>query len=257
MTERYNVYFAGRLVDGHNIASARQKLARAFNADQQTLDRLFSGKTQLVKSDCDQATALKYKAVMRRAGAEPTLSVIGSESKQANTAAQSSQTAAEKIAALAALAIAGRSKTTQTIIPVSVAQPEHTAGTRSIDLAPPGTDVLRISERAVPIIYSVDTSDLEMNILGQRLSNEPSSAPAMQDTSHFNIAAVGDVIPNLPLSRSPISPNIDDLTLSPVDFDFSDCVALVAKLVHQDLSVLSLTPCDDRTPRDGLDKPKA
>ena len=39
------------------------------------------------------------------------------------------------------------------------------------------------------------------------------------------MAPVGDTIPNLPLSRNPVSPNIDDLTLSPLDFDFSDGIA--------------------------------
>ena len=65
MTERYNVYFAGRLMDGHDLDSVREKLARVFNVDQQTLDKLFSGKNQLVKSDCDKATALKYKVAMQ------------------------------------------------------------------------------------------------------------------------------------------------------------------------------------------------
>jgi len=245
MTERYNVYFAGRLVDGHNIASVREKLAKAFNADQQTLDRLFSGKTQLVKSDCDQATALKYKVVMQRAGAEPTVSVIRSESEQADTAVQSTQTAAKKIATVAAPSIADHGKTTEASTPVSVAQPKHTVGTGGIELAPPGTDVLRTNERAVKISCSLDTSDLTMNTLGQRLSQEPSSAPAMPDTSHLNMAAAGELIPNLPPTRNPVSPNIDDLTLSPADFDFSDCAALEATFVPHDRSVLSLASSDD------------
>jgi hypothetical protein len=209
---------------------------------------LFSGKTQLVKSDCDQATALKYKVVMQRAGAEPTVSVIRSESEQADTGVQSSQTAAEKIAAVAASSIADPGKTTAASIPVSVAQPEHTVGTegtKGIELAPLGTDVLRTNERAVLISCSLDTSDLEMNTLGQRLSQEPSPAPAMPDTSHLMMAAAGELIPNLPLTSNPVSPNFDDLTLSPADFDFSDCAALEGTFVPHDRSVLSLASSDD------------
>jgi hypothetical protein len=67
----------------------------------------------------------------------------------------------------------------------------------------------------------------------------------MPDTSHLNMAKVGDTIPNLPPSRDPISPNIDDLTLSPLGFDFSDCVALEETSLLHDLSALSLTPSND------------
>jgi hypothetical protein len=64
----------------------------------------------------------------------------------------------------------------------------------------------------------------------------------MPDTSHLNMAPVGDTIPNLPLSSNPVSPNIDDLTLSPLDFDFSAGIAPEKKPLLHDLSALSRTP---------------
>jgi hypothetical protein len=109
-------------------------------------------------------------------------------------------------------------------------------------LAAPGTDVLLVHERAALISRNVDTSGLALDTLGQRLSQEPSSPPAMPDTSHLNMAPVGDMIPNLPLSRNPVSPNIDDLTLSPLDFDFSDDIAPEEKPLLHDFSALSRTP---------------
>ena len=242
MTERYNVYFAGRLMDGHDLGSVREKLAKVFNLDQPTLDKLFSGKNQLIKSDCDKATALKYKVVMQRAGAEATINSLESESKQANPAPTKMQTAAEKIAALAATPVTGRLETAGLIAPASVTQQENTTGIGGIGLAAPGTDVLHINERAAPISRNVDTSGLALDTLGQRLSQEPLLPPAMPDTSHLNMAQVGDTIPNLPPSRAPVSPNIDDLTLSPLGFDFSDCITLEEKSLLHDLSALSLTP---------------
>ena len=41
----------------------RANLARLFNADEATLDKLFSGKIQLLKRDCDEATAEKYRYI--------------------------------------------------------------------------------------------------------------------------------------------------------------------------------------------------
>ena len=242
MTERYNVYFAGRLMDGHDLDSVREKLAKVFNLDQQTLDKLFSGKNQLIKSDCDKATALKYKVVMQRAGAEPTINRIEPESKQASPAPTKMHTTAEKFAALAATPITGLLETPRLITPASVTQQENTTGTGSIGLTAPGTDVLHINERAAPISRNIDTSGFALDTLGQRLSQEPSSPPAMPDTSHLNMAPMGDTIPNLPLSRNPVSPNIDDLTLSPLDFDFSDGIAPEKKPLLHDLSALSRTP---------------
>lgn len=69
MEARYNIYFAGQLLAGHALAGVRENIARLFNADDATLDKLFSGKAQLVKRDCDKATALKYKQAMEQAGA--------------------------------------------------------------------------------------------------------------------------------------------------------------------------------------------
>ncbi|QIB66768.1 hypothetical protein [Kineobactrum salinum] len=71
MEPRYNIYFDGQLLDGHTSAEVRARLARLFKADEATLDKLFSGKLQLLKRDCDKATALHYKQALERAGARP------------------------------------------------------------------------------------------------------------------------------------------------------------------------------------------
>ncbi len=71
MSESYNIYFAGELLPEHDANEVRARLAKLFNANDATLDKLFSGKRQLIKRDCDNATALKYKQAMERAGAVP------------------------------------------------------------------------------------------------------------------------------------------------------------------------------------------
>jgi hypothetical protein len=59
MEERYNVYFAGQVIDGHDPVAVRENLGKIFNANQVVLDKLFSGKPQLVKRECDAGTAAK------------------------------------------------------------------------------------------------------------------------------------------------------------------------------------------------------
>ncbi|MDG2046282.1 MAG: hypothetical protein P8J79_03620 [Halioglobus sp.] len=222
MTERYNVYFAGRLVEGHDLDTVREELAKLFNADQQTLDKLFNGEVQLIKSGCDKATAIKYKIVMQRAGAEPTLAKVASASKQANDESIKAHTAETKIAALAAAPVNRSFDTPGSIVKTPTMPQEATPALDGIGLSPVGTDVLQINERAAPINLSVDTSALTLNTLGQRLSQKSSSPPAMPDTSHLKVAKVGDIIPNLLPPTKPASPNIDNLMLSPLNFDFRD-----------------------------------
>ena len=229
MTERYNVYFAGRLVEGHDLGTVREKLADVFNADQQTLNKLFSGEVQLIKSDCDKATAVKYKIVMQRAGAEPTLARVASSSKQANAESLKAQTAGDKIAALTAAPDTDSFDIPRSFANAPAMSQEDTPAIGEIGLSPLGTDVLQINERAAPISLSVDTSALTLNTLGQRLSHKPSSPPAMPDTGHLKTAKVGDPIPNLLSVTEPVSPNIDDLILSPLGFDFRDRVILEEK----------------------------
>ncbi|MFT4521042.1 MAG: hypothetical protein ACI9JM_003453, partial [Halioglobus sp.] len=98
MEARYNIYYAGQIIDGHDAVTVRKNLAKVFNADEATLNKLFSGKAQLLKRDCDKDTALKYKSAMQTAGALPIL-------RELDTApSDESVTAAQRIAALAAAA---------------------------------------------------------------------------------------------------------------------------------------------------------
>ena len=71
MSDKYNVYFRGEVQDGENPLAVRSRLASLFNADKETLDRLFSGKAQLIKKACDKETALKFKQALENAGAIP------------------------------------------------------------------------------------------------------------------------------------------------------------------------------------------
>ncbi|MFT6289203.1 MAG: hypothetical protein ACJA09_003970 [Alcanivorax sp.] len=73
MDERYNIYFAGVVLEGHDIAQVRLKLGELFNADDLTLDKLFSGDAQMIKRSCDKSTALKYQQAMKKVGAKPVI----------------------------------------------------------------------------------------------------------------------------------------------------------------------------------------
>jgi hypothetical protein len=259
METRYNVYFAGQLLPGQELTSVRDKLAKLFNADQQTLEKLFSGKAQLLKRDCDKATALKYKQAMERAGAQPVIkasqSTASAEQFPPPTAApEKAMNAAEKIAALATAPDKGgyspeefstsseesSTSTKETSTGSAGQQPEPDQA--GINLAPAGTDVLREDERSEPVVSQIDTAGLEVDAAAQRLSEETPPPPPAPDTSHLDMGGVGEMIPNLPSDQVPLSPNTDAIGLSPQGTDFTDCAPPEAQPPPLDLSGMDLAP---------------
>ena len=60
MEQRYNIYFAGQVMDGFALHSVREQLARLFNADAATLEKLFCGKPQLIKRNCERLQKIPY-----------------------------------------------------------------------------------------------------------------------------------------------------------------------------------------------------
>jgi hypothetical protein len=239
MKERYNVYFAGQVMDGYDLHSVRDKLATVFNADQPTLDKLFSGKAQLIKRDCDKATALKYKEAMERVGAIPIVKITGIEAVTTKTAPARAMTAAEKIAALAAAPDANLYSAAASGTASNTIHEDVTAG---IVLAPPGTAVLREEERAARITREVDTSGLTVDIAAKRLSEEAPPPPTAPDTRHLSMGEVGETIPNLPPIDAPLSPSIDGLALAAPGTDFSDCAPPEPQASRRDLSALAVLP---------------
>lgn len=241
MEARYNIYFAGQLLEGQDLATVRSNLAKLFNADEQTLDKLFSGKSQLLKRDCDKATALKYKQAIERAGGQPVIKAVQA-AKEETAAAAPATSAAEKIAALAAAPAEIRYGSSEDPRAAETAPAQAATSDGSVDLAPAGSDVLREDERTTPVTRDIDTSGLSVDATAQRLSEESTAPPAAPDTSHLDMGEVGETIPNLPSHEEPLSPDIDSIDLAPDGTDFSDCAAPPAAEPALDLSELDLAP---------------
>jgi hypothetical protein len=241
MKERYDIYFSGQVMDGHDLESVRSKLSILFKADQTTLDKLFSGKAQLIKRNCDHSTALKYKNAMEQAGALPVLKALPAET-ESRTESSTDQSAAEKIAALAATTDDNRYQQSTPDAPSSESSKPAPTESGSIGLAPPGTDVLREEERAEPVTREIDTTALQVDTSGSRLSDEKPPPAATLDTGHLSLADTGDSIPNLPSTDTPVTPNLDGLVLSEPDTDFSDCASPEPPAPVLDLSALAVEP---------------
>lgn len=250
MEQRYNIYFDGQILEGQQLTEVRGRLAKLFNADEPTLDRLFSGKAQLLKRDCDKATALKYKQAIERAGALPivksaqdTPAAAAPPASPAPAPAPSTpepMTAAERIAALAAAPDMDNYRADAAQSAPQAAQTSSEPG--DPDIAPAGSDVLRPQERQQVVQREIDTTGLELGAPVERLSPEPPPAPAAPDTSHLDMGNVGETIPTLTRDVPPPPPQTLDVDLAPAGADFSEFAAPMALEPSLDLSDIALAP---------------
>lgn len=65
----FDLYFSGKTSGAEDPEQVRLKVGKIFGADNETLDRLFSGKAVRIKSGVDQDTAIRYRVALRDAGA--------------------------------------------------------------------------------------------------------------------------------------------------------------------------------------------
>lgn len=65
----YKVTFSGHLVPEMNGDEVRRNLARLFKCSEQTIEKLFTGKTVTIKGGLTEQRALAYQQAMQKAGA--------------------------------------------------------------------------------------------------------------------------------------------------------------------------------------------
>jgi uncharacterized protein YbjQ (UPF0145 family) len=70
MTEKYNLVFNGEILEEHQIEDVKQKLAPLLKTDEKGIERLFSGKSTVIKKDVDYETAMKFRKAFKKIGAK-------------------------------------------------------------------------------------------------------------------------------------------------------------------------------------------
>jgi len=248
MDPLYDVCFAGEILQGRELDGVKLRISKLFNADEATLDRLFSGKTQLLKRACDRQTALKYKKAIEQAGAKPVIRQ-SEQSTPAKTPAKPDEpatpklSAAERIAQLAAAPDIG-SPVAAAPNPAddAPAKVENSEDPGSMELAPTGADVLRPEERHTQPEINIETSNIELMSAGVDLADSQQDSATAPDVSHLSMGEVGEDIPTLTNHREPLSPDISAIALSPQDSDYLDCTPETVAEPALDLSGIVLAP---------------
>jgi len=69
MKKHYNIVFEGKTVPGKEIDLVKKALMNILKADDQSIDRLFSGKRVLIRKNVEAATAKKFQKAFEDIGA--------------------------------------------------------------------------------------------------------------------------------------------------------------------------------------------
>ena len=186
--ETFNIYYAGEVLDGHDAASVREGLAVLFNANDATLDKLFSGATHLIRRDLDREQALRYKAAMERAGARPRISRASAGAPEAGLS----------------LAAPGsdvlRPEERRSVAPVEV-------DTASLSVAPAGE---RLGPEAAPAPPPPATDALSIAPAGEAIPGLPRDAvPPPPDVSGLGLAGEDAPLPARPAVEPVEAPALD------------------------------------------------
>lgn len=183
----YEIAFQGELTAGADAQQTRQNLMRLFQADEQRIAVLFSGRRMIIKNRLDAATAERYRATLAQAGAlvEVVPMAETGESAPETPVPAATPTAAAAPVTAAAAPVAPAAQGTLSVAPrdavmaafVDVQAPDF-------GLAPVGAD---LQDQAAPVAPSrVDLSHLSLAPVGSDLGPTEAALPvAVPDTDHL------------------------------------------------------------------------
>lgn len=157
--ERFNVVFAGQLVQGVGLDVAKQNFKQAFALDQTRLDAFFTGKSVVFKKNVDANDAMKIRGQLKRLG------LISSLEPYLETATGSVNAA----------------------LPGADAQEQHMITAPDWSIAPAGSDLEQLKVNRTPVV--VDISAITLAPAGADILTPNVSATKVRaiDISKFSL----------------------------------------------------------------------
>lgn len=238
--KRFNIIFKGEIVGGADEATVKANVAKLFKANDKVLARLFSGEPVAIKKDVDKAGAMKYRALMKKAGAicyaqdpgAPLESAGAAQAKQTQTVvAQPNQSPSQttKSDSPGAQNTDTSSDETWSLAPAGsvLVEPKAIEGVEipdidSITLAPVGADVL---ENPEPVSFEElpDVSGIDLAPVGADVADPvEQELVEMPDVGAIDLAPVGADVADPVEKDEPPPPDVSNISLAPVGADVTD-----------------------------------
>jgi len=215
----FDIFFAGRLVQGVDPEQAKQNLAKLFKIDTAQAEKFFSGQPETIKRGVDKEQAMKYKAAMHKAGM-----IVQFKAHQSTEQETSPQQ-------------------TSTQPPASASSSQAQEPSEGLSLAPAGSDVLKPEEKRVYEESQIDTSSISLTSpFTEPMPTESSEQPTAPDTNHISIAAAGeDLLVDKPMETPPLPLDLDQFSLAEAGADLEP-LKEEKELLDPDVSHLSTAP---------------
>ncbi len=209
--ELFNVVFRGDILPGYNLVDVKARFAQLFKMDVAKAEGFFSGKPLVLKANCDQATAAKFKAVLEQAGAMV-------EVRSAAAQAPAPTTASAPSAKPATAPVAASAPAPSTSAPASAAP-------NPWSLSAAGSNLLKPEENKPVVAAEIDISHLKV-VKPKLFSDEPEEPlepPRPEVTIHvdlsaYQLAATGEVLGEQ-LEFVPLNLDLSELVLDAVGAD--------------------------------------
>jgi ketosteroid isomerase-like protein len=195
MSEKlFEIAFSGKIVDGADLDSVKQKIATLFKADEARLNQLFSGRRVVVKRQADEITAIKFRGAFQKAGAicelvELSGAATTRQAPATPAAATDSRTA--PVASSTGSAYVSKYAESDQVPQALLTEPLGIKGEDiqdlGADVAPVGSPMQhQIKDVPEPVI---DTSGLDVAPVGSDLTTKKGDRPPpLPDTSGLSMA---------------------------------------------------------------------
>lgn len=207
----FEVVFRGGIAPEANPDEVKTKIAALFKVNDAQLARLFSGQRVVIKSNLDEATAAKYRAVIENAGALCEVVPVTSSAAPIPAATQSTTASAPIQPA------SGQSSASSTdgfnVLPVGVELGDHkpfipaNVNVDHLTTAPVGADLEQLKVEFEPFNVEID----------------------------FDLAPVGSDLDEMPRLTAPLilSEEMDSVSVAEVGADLADIKPVQAVTIKE------------------------
>jgi hypothetical protein len=203
MSERFQLMFRGETLEGQHKAVVKKRLAQLLNLDDDRLQRLFAGEPVVIKKDVDRATAARYQAEFKKAGAR--LRVVGdsdAETDPADTPADADASGEDPT-----IAEAGAMMSDADDEP-----PPEPPDTSHLSVAETGSDLLEEAHRAEQVVLDVDP-DFDLAAPGTDLGQITADVVDVEIDPDFTVAPPGADMDESEKSAPPAPPDTTHINL--------------------------------------------
>ncbi len=197
----YDIIFRGDIMPGQQLPQVKAKLAQLFKTDEQKINALFAGAAVPLKKNLDKASAEKYQAVLRQAGADVQIAPAGKVTAKPvrvrpapSVPSQGQKNRGEPSAK--AMSMQERlAKQQAENAKAEMAVEEASKSESTFTLAPVGADLLVSSEKAAEPKVNIDVSQLQLRPQEGNLVDSAElerDVPVVVELRDYGLSELGD-----------------------------------------------------------------